>query len=53
MITNCIAYVQKPKKVILVTLTKHNDDRMDPSMSDAKKPEIVTEYNRTQCRVEV
>lgn len=52
---NCtlVSYVPKKNKIVLGILTMNNDDAIDTSTGDKRKPEIITFHNNTKYGVDV
>lgn len=48
-----VSYVPKKNKNVLMLSTLHDDDAIDPSTKEAKKPEVITFYNSTKGGVDV
>ncbi|GBP47721.1 PiggyBac transposable element-derived protein 4 [Eumeta japonica] len=48
-----VSYVPKPKKVVLLLSTLHNDNKIDPNSGESKKPEVITFYNHTKYGVDI
>lgn len=48
-----VSYVPKRNKTVLLLSTMHHDAAIDASTGDAKKPEIITFYNKTKCGVDI
>lgn len=51
--TTIVSYTPKKNRNVLLLSTMHNDDKIDPSTGDSKKPEIITFYNLTKGAVDV
>lgn len=48
-----VSYCTKPKKVVILLSTMHEDHKIDEITGDFKKPDIVTFYNHTKIGVDV
>ena len=48
-----VSYVPKKGKVVLLASTMHHDAKIDNSTGIYRKPEIITDYNRYKCGVDV
>lgn len=48
-----VSYVPKKSKNVLLVSSMHNDDKIDETTGEKKKPEIVTFYNLTKGGVDV
>lgn len=48
-----VSYTPKKNKCVLLLSTMHNDDAIDISSGESKKPEIITFYNMTKGAVDV
>lgn len=48
-----VSYVPKKNKFVNLLSTMHNDDAIDQTTGEAKKPEIITFYNLTKGAVDV
>lgn len=48
-----VSYVPKRNKTVLLLSTMHNDDAIDATTGDKRKPEIITFYNHTKCGVDI
>ncbi|GBP09473.1 Dynactin subunit 4 [Eumeta japonica] len=46
-----VSYVPKNNKVVLLASTMHHDGKKDSG--EAKKPEMILDYNRSKCGVDV
>ncbi|XP_045456067.1 uncharacterized protein LOC123665880 [Melitaea cinxia] len=46
-----VSYVPKKNKVVLLASTVHHDGKKDSG--EEKKPEMIMDYNRTKCGVDV
>lgn len=51
--TTIVSYVPKKSKNVILLSTMHNDDEIDESTGEARKPEIITFYNTTKGAVDV
>lgn len=51
--TTIVSYTPKKKRNVVLLSTMHNDDAIDPSTGELKKPEIITFYNLTKGAVDV
>lgn len=47
-----VSYIPRKSKAVLLLSTMHNDNAIDPTTQDAKKPEILTFYNMTKGGVD-
>jgi hypothetical protein len=47
-----VFYVPKKGKVVLLNSTMHNDDKIDETTQQLRKPEIITTYNLTKGGVD-
>ncbi|GBP30644.1 Modular serine protease [Eumeta japonica] len=52
---NCtlVSCISKKRKVVFLPSTMHHDAKIDESFGEAKKPEMITDYNRNKCGVDV
>ena len=52
---NCllVSYIPKKNKNVLMLSTLHNEGIIDPTSIEAKKPEVITFYNKTKGGVDV
>ena len=48
-----LSYVPKKNKLAHLLSSMHNDDKIDESTGDKKKPEMITCYHKTEGRVDV
>ena len=48
-----LSHVPKKNKLFLLLSSMHNDDKIDESTVDAKKPEMITCYSKTKGGVDV
>lgn len=51
--TTILSYVPKKNKSVILLSTMHNDDKIDKSTGESKKPEIISFYNMTKGAVDV
>lgn len=51
--TTLVSYVPKKNKNVILLSTMHNDNAIDSSTGESKKPEIITFYNLTKGGVDV
>ncbi|GBN51436.1 PiggyBac transposable element-derived protein 4 [Araneus ventricosus] len=51
--TTIVSYIPKKNRNVLLLSTMHNDNAIDLSTGEAKKPEIITFYNMTKGAVDV
>lgn len=51
--TTLVSYVPQKNKNVLLLSTMHNDNAIDSSTGESKKPEIITFYNMTKGAVDV
>ena len=48
-----VSYIPKKNKCVLLLSTMHNDDSIDTTSAESKKPEIITFYNLTKGAIDV
>lgn len=51
--TTLVSYTAKKNKNVLMLSTMHNDDKIDETTMELKKPDIITFYNLTKGAVDV
>lgn len=47
------SYVPKKNRAVLLISTMHHDDAIDQETGDDKKPEMITQYNKTKIGVDL
>ncbi|XP_055839580.1 piggyBac transposable element-derived protein 4-like [Episyrphus balteatus] len=52
---NCtiVSYCQKKNRSVILLSSMHNDDAIDSSTGDQRKPEMITDYNHTKIGVDM
>jgi len=51
--TTIVSYTPRKNRNVLLLSTMHNDDAIDPSTGESRKPEIITFYSLTKGAVDV